>query len=104
MAIRKFERTFKASLVKKADKGSAWLATYSITEDRVTESGIETVEVRSGTSAWSNASAAKRWVKEAVVNLTTRKSIKFEVTKEDLNGKPAEITASMSYKQGPMPL
>lgn len=102
MPVRKFERIFKATLAKNNMKGGAWKVTYVITEDRPNGlGGYDTVEIDNNVTAWSNASAGKRWIKDRVVNLTTRKSIKFEVANEDENGKPIKLVGTLIYKQGP---
>ena len=49
-------------------------------------------------SAWSNPSAAKRYLKKYVLDNTTRKSIKMEVKATDMNDKPTHIAGELSYK------
>lgn len=96
---RKIERTFKAILMKNMLKGGAWKVTYVITEDRPNGlGGYDTLEIDNNVSAWSNAAAGKRWIKDRVVNLTTRKSIKFDVANEDENGKPIKLVGTLIYK------
>jgi hypothetical protein len=53
------------------------------------------------TSAWSNASAAKRWIKEMVQELTPRKSVKMIATTQNLDakGKPLAFVGQIGYKR-----
>lgn len=76
---KKVDASFKAEICKNTEKGGAWLASYILFKDGT--------EVGSNTSAWSNASAAKRWVKARVLEHTPRKSIKMEMTMSDLETK-----------------
>jgi hypothetical protein len=87
---KKVDATFSVEICKNTEKGGAWLATYTITED-----GVEKGYVN---EAWSNASAAKRWIKSKVVEHTPRKSIKLEITTKDLNDKPTCIKGQLTYK------
>ena len=97
---KKVERTFKATLIKNMEKGGAWKVTYTITEAQKNDLGTyDNVEIDSITTAWSNASAGKRWIKERVQSLTPRKSVKLEITSEDENGKPVKISGTLIYKQ-----
>lgn len=97
---KKAERTFKATLIKNMEKGGAWKVTYTITESQKNDLGTyDNVEIDNITTAWSNASAGKRWIKERVQSLTPRKSVKLEVTSEDENGKPIKISGTLIYKQ-----
>lgn len=97
---RKTERTFKASLIKNMAKGGAWKVTYTITETRSNGlGGYDEIEIDNITTAWANASAGKRWIKERVQQLTPRKSVKLEVTSEDENGKPVKIQGTLIYKE-----
>jgi hypothetical protein len=49
-------------------------------------------------SAWSNPSAAKRYLKLYVQQNTPRKSIKMEIKVKDLNDKPINIVGELSWK------
>ena len=50
-------------------------------------------------TAWKNASAAKRWVKEQVLKHTPRKSVKMVATGAlDAKGKPTAFTGSLTFK------
>ena len=87
---KKVTRTFSASLRKNTEKGGAWLCEYSIRD----ESG----ETTSAVSAWSNASAGKRWVKANLFDITGRKSIKLSVVNLDDKEKPTLLMGSTDYK------
>ena len=84
---KKITKTLKATLTKNTsvEKGGAWLL---IIED----------EMGTMHSAWSNPSAAKRYLKKYVLDNTTRKSIKMEVKAMDMNNKPTHIVGELSYK------
>lgn len=91
---RKVSSTFHASLTKNDVKGGAWLAQVSLTDE-----GMETpykVEI----TAWANASAGKRWVKERVQALTPRKSCKMIPTSQvDAKGKPVSFIGALGFKR-----
>ena len=87
---KKVPATMKAELTKNSEKGGAWLASYVIIE------GDSAPIMR--VSAWSNPSAAKRWVKEAVLQNTPRKSIKWELAKKSLEDKPLAFNGLLEYK------
>jgi hypothetical protein len=82
---------FKATLVLNAEKGGAWLATWTLTNDQ-DDNVVKTV------SAWKNASAAKRWLKAEVQANTTRKSVKMEPTKFNELQKPTAFAGSLTFK------
>jgi hypothetical protein len=89
---KKVDASFTAEICKNTEKGGAWLATYTLTKD-----GEELGYV---TQAWSNASAAKRWIKSKVVERTPRKSIKMEVTIKDVvTDKPLCLKGELNYKE-----
>jgi len=97
---RKVERTFKATLMKNTVKGGAWKVTYIITESRSNGlGGHDDIEIDNNVTAWANASAGKRYIKERVQQLTPRKSVKLAVVNEDENGKPVKIQGTLIYKQ-----
>jgi hypothetical protein len=92
---KKVNVTFYAETIKNQAKGGAWLTTI-----RITDEGMDTPhEVI--TSAWSNASAAKRWIKEKVQELTPRKSVKMIATTQNLDakGKPLAFVGQIGYKR-----
>ncbi len=91
---KKVNVTFYAETIKNQSKGGAWLTTI-----RITDEGMDTPhEVI--TAAWSNASAAKRWIKEKVQELTPRKSVKMIAsTNVDAKGKPVAFVGQIGYKR-----
>lgn len=91
---KKVNVTFYAETIKNQSKGGAWLTTI-----RITDEGMDTPhEVI--TSAWSNASASKRFIKEKVQELTPRKSVKMIAsTNVDAKGKPIAFVGQIGYKR-----
>ena len=90
---KKVVKTFSANLNKNLEKGGAWMAIVSVTTE-----GIDGTDVLS-TSAWSNASAGKRWVKSQVQALTPRKSVKMIAGQgKDAKGKPASFVGVVTFK------
>lgn len=91
---RKVSRTFKAMLEKNTlvEKGGAWLLNITMQDE-----GMDGPHVHSVT-AWANASAAKRWLKTQVLDMTPRKSIKLEVKHKDANDKPLRLEGSLTFK------
>jgi hypothetical protein len=91
---KKISKTFIVSLDKNTlvEKGGAWLLTLMVKDD---ESGNYDVDT---TTAWANPSAAKRYVKQQVVALTPRKSIKLTVKATDNADKPIRIGGELTYK------
>lgn len=91
---KKVNVTFYAETIKNQSKGGAWLTTI-----RITDEGMDTPhEVI--TAAWSNASAAKRFIKEKVQELTPRKSVKMIAsTNVDAKGKPVAFVGQIGYKR-----
>ena len=91
---KKVNVTFYAQTIKNQEKGGAWLTTIHITDE-----GMDTPN-QVITAAWSNASAAKRWIKEKVQELTPRKSVKMVAsTNLDAKGKPVAFVGQIGYKQ-----
>lgn len=92
---KKVNVVFYAQAIKNADKGGAWLTTITITDE-----GMD-VPTNTLTAAWSNASAAKRWIKEKVQELTPRKSVKMIATTQNLDakGKPLAWVGQIGYKR-----
>lgn len=83
---------FTADINLNSEKGGAWLAVVTV----VNEEGIAQSMF---TSAWKNASAAKKYVKRMVQELTPRKSVKM-VAGDKLNekGKPTSFAGEVTYK------
>jgi hypothetical protein len=90
---KKVSKIFKADLKKNNVKGGAWMATVSVNDE-----GIDTAD-HIQLSAWANASAGKRWIKEQVQALTPRKSVKMVAGDEkDAKGKPLSFSGSVNFK------
>jgi hypothetical protein len=91
---RKVTAIFEATLKKNPEKGGAWLASVSVRDEGIDEGYV--VEK----TAWSNASAGKRWVKERVQAMTTRKSCKMIAGADlDVKGKPMSWSGTVSFKR-----
>jgi len=86
---KKVQHTFTANLWLNTEKGGAWIAEYHYgTEEDF--KGLYT--------AWKNASAAKRWLKSVVQEVTPRKSIKMIAGDAlDEKGKPVSFTGELKY-------
>jgi hypothetical protein len=85
--MAKVTKTLKATLTKNTtvEKGGAWLL--------LVEDGMGSMH-----SAWSNPSAAKRYLKSYVLENTPRKSIKMVVSATDANEKPTHLAGELSWK------
>jgi len=92
--VKKISTVFHATLNKNTEKAGAWIAEYSIRYDGVEE------PIKNEFSAWANASAGKRWLKEMVQANTPRKSIKMVEfgDRKDAKGKPATFAGELAYK------
>lgn len=88
---RKTVNSIKVELRKNRDKGGAWLCSLVTTDE-------DSNQLIALTSAWTNASAAKRWVKSKVQELTPRKSIKLLGSVPDEKEKMTYFFGAMSYK------
>jgi hypothetical protein len=90
---KKVVKTFSANLNKNLEKGGAWMAIINVTTE-----GIDGTDVLS-TSAWSNASAGKRWVKSQVQALTPRKSVRMIAGEgKDAKGKPTSFVGVVTFR------
>jgi hypothetical protein len=91
---KKINQTLKANLTKNTsvEKGGAWLLHLTIQNEGVPTYIMDTH------SAWTNPSAAKRFLKQVVLDNTPRKSIKMEIKATDTNDKPTHITGELTYK------
>ena len=87
---KKLDAVFKSTIKLNQEKGGAWMASI--------EKSVDGYDSSYEISAWKNASAAKKWVKSKVLDMTPRKSIKMEVTKKDLNDKPVELKGELTFK------
>lgn len=74
------------------EKGGAWLLDVSITTEGNTYAKLVSV------TAWTNPSAAKRYLKTLILGNTPRKNIKLTVSKETPEGKPFELVGELQYK------
>ena len=91
---KKVNVTFYAETIKNQEKGGAWIARISITDE-----GMEAPSTFLY-SAWSNASAAKRWIKEKGQELTPRTSVKMIAsTNLDAKGKSVAFVGQIGYKR-----
>lgn len=90
---KKVSKVFKADLTKNNVKGGAWMATVSVQSE-----GIDVVDILLD-SAWANASAGKRWIKEKVQELTPRKSVKMVAGADlDAKNKPLFFRGELVFK------
>lgn len=90
---KKINAEFTAELCKNNVKAGAWIAEFS-----VTQVGLEAPTATQYT-AWSNASAGKRWIKEMVLAHTPKKSIKMIADGElDEKGKPVCFKGALAFK------
>jgi len=93
--VKKVSASYKVSIIKQDLKGAAWLVK---SVKSITHVPYDDTEY----SAWANASAAKRWVKELVKANTPRKSIKMIAgTTLDAKGKPLSFTGELLFKVVP---
>lgn len=86
--MAKVTKTLKATLTKNltVEKGGAWLLTIYDNSNPATH------------SAWSNPSAAKRYIKSYVLENTPRKSIKMVIGATDAAEKPTHLAGELSWK------
>lgn len=90
---KKISAGFEAELRKNKEKGGAWIAEYSVTRADYDK------PIKAEYSAWSNASAGKRWLKSMVLENTNKKSIKMIATSEvDEKGKPVAFNGEVAFK------
>lgn len=88
---KKVDNQFLAEIRLNGEKGGAWLATVKVIDD--------TGEVaKQHFTAWKNASAAKKWAKEKVKEMTPRKSISFIGSNLNDKNKPTLLSGSLNYK------
>ena len=92
--MAKVTKTLNAALTKNTvvEKGGAWLLT-------ITEGYPGSILSERGThSAWANPSAAKRYLKQYVIDNTPRKSIKMVIGATNDAGKPTHLSGELSWK------
>lgn len=84
--------TFDARVSRNMAKGGGWLASVTLSNDQ--DDVRDTIY-----SAWKNASAAKKWVKEQVQKLTPRKSVKLIAGPDkDDKDKPTRFIGSLTFR------
>jgi len=92
--VKKVNAVFEATLKKNPEKGGAWLARVTTHDEGIEEGNVIV------STAWSNASAGKRWIKEMVIKMTPRKSVKMIAgTDLDAKGKPMAFDGKVEYKR-----
>ena len=74
------------------------LSEYTFSEDAGNNSIGNVAESISDQTAWKNASAAKRWIKSKVLDMTPRKSVKLNATKFNEQEKPVAFSGVMEFK------
>lgn len=90
---KKINCVFDAELRKNNVKGGAWVAEYSVTRDD------QDRPVAAGYAAWANPSAAKKWLKDMVLEHTNKKSIKMVANSErDAKDKPIFFNGTVAFK------
>ena len=93
---KKVNAVFDATLKKNPEKGGAWLARVTTYDEGMDDGNVIV------STAWSNASAGKRWIKTMVAQMTPRKSVKMTpctTTPPDAKGKPMAFEGKLSYKR-----
>lgn len=90
---KKVNVVFSADMAKNLDKGGAWLAEFDVVYDYEDKPRV------SGRDAFSNPSAAKRWLKEMVLQHTNKKSIKMIAgSDKDAKDKPINFSGTVVFK------
>jgi hypothetical protein len=98
---KKKSAVFTASITLNPEKAGAWLAYYNLTTFETSSAGLNSLpdqEGKGAQTAWKNASAAKRWIKEMVLQNTTRKSVKMNPTKFNEAEKPTAFEGRLEFK------
>lgn len=91
---KKVNQTFTAHLIKNTltEKGGAWLLDIFVTNEN------DPIVVYNDKTAWANPSAAKRYLKTIVLEMTPRKAIKMGVVTTNESGKPTHLGGQLTYK------
>jgi hypothetical protein len=91
---KKVNQTFTAHLIKNTltEKGGAWLLDIFVTNENAP------IVVYNDKTAWANPSAAKRYLKTIVLEMTPRKNIKMGVVTTNESGKPVHLGGQLTYK------
>lgn len=93
---KKINAAFTAKLDKNLDKGGAWMATLTILH----EAADGFMPIKTESSAWTSASAAKRWLKHRLMDLTPKKNVKMVAgSAVDAKGKPVNFAGEVAFKQ-----
>ena len=103
---KKEKKKFVANLELNPEKAGAWMASVFVetpinvdaTAGRLQNSMADSVG-ESKQTAWKNASAAKRWIKAKVQEMTPRKSVKMNATKFGEKEKPVAFAGVLEYKE-----
>jgi hypothetical protein len=93
---KKVNVIFDATLKKNTAKGGAWMARVTTYDEGLDDGNVIV------STAWSNASAGKRWIKEMVIQMTPRKSVKMTpctTTPPDEKGKPVAFEGKVEFKR-----
>ena len=88
---KKVSNTFLATVNLNKEKGGGWLAHIVVSDETGAPKHQEL-------SAWKNASAAKKWVKEQVKVHTPRKSVSLVGSNPDEKEKPTRFVGELQYK------
>lgn len=98
---KKTKKTFTATLALNPEKAGAWMASVFLTylDESDSKNSIPNTVGVSEATAWKNASAAKRWIKTKVQEMTPRKSVKMNPTKFDkATEKAVEFSGVLEFK------
>lgn len=95
---KKVTKNFRSEIHKNLSKGGGWLSQLQAWQ--IDPASGREVILFSATTAWTNLSAAKRWVQYYVKTQTTRKSVRFITTEDvDEKGKPISYIGNFTYRQ-----
>lgn len=89
--MAKVKHQFQVSIMLNEEKGGGWLANYTLTSDA-------SIVGKSDTTAWKNASAAKRWIKAKVQELTPRKSVKLIPVPKEGQSNPIGFNGLLEFR------
>ena len=89
---RKISKSFAVEIRKNTVKGGAWMVRMVLIDED------NNIRIKDESSAWANASAAQRFVKEIVKEWTPRKSVKLIGTMDDEKGKPTLFAGTVAFK------
>ena len=104
---KKVAKKFSATLELNPEKAGAWMASVFVetpinldaNAGRIQNSMMDSEGAVSKQTAWKNASAAKRWIKEQVQAMTPRKSVKMSPVKFDkATEKPTSFSGVLEFK------